>query len=174
MLDFNFDKCARCSKVYFRVASPVCSECQPEEEEDFRKIRDVLARLPGLNVEQLAEASDIGTDCVLRLTEDERILNVVSSDPVPCGRCGAPAISHIKRLCERCLITLENECVASMRALKEHISIESRDKMYTVHEAVEMKRANTTKKKEPVPVPLAKSSKRMAMQARLQRKYEGR
>ena len=173
MLDFNFDKCARCSKVYFRVASPVCSECQPEEEEDYRKIRDTLARLPGLNVEQLAEASGIGSECVLRMIEDERILNVVSSDPVPCGRCGAPAISHIKRLCERCLITLENECSASMRALKEQIIVESRDDMYTVHEAVEMKRAKTKKrtKKEPVPVPLAKS---MAMQARLQRKSEGR
>ena len=176
MADLSFDTCMRCNEVFFRVASSVCLKCQPDEEEDYRKIRDVLARAPGLNVEQLAEASGIGSDCVLRMIEDERIVNVVSSDPVPCGRCGAPAISQVKRLCEKCLVKLENECSASIRELKEQISIEKRDNMYTVHEAVEMKRAKEKKKKkkkkkEPVPVPLAKNSQRMAIQERSDRKY---
>jgi hypothetical protein len=174
MVDLNFDKCVRCKDVFFRVASPVCLKCQLTEEEDFKKIRDILANRLGLNVEQLAEAAEVGTDCVLRMLEDERIVNVVSSDPVPCGRCGEPAISHTKKLCQRCLITLENECSASMRALKEKIGDEYRDNLQTVHEAVERKRAKTgNKEKVTLPVP-EKTGKGMAIHLRLSRKYGGR
>jgi hypothetical protein len=174
MVDLNFDKCVRCNDVFFRVASPVCLKCQETEEEDFKKIRDVLATTSNLNVEQLAEAAEVGTDCVLRMLEDERIVNVVSSAAVPCGRCGEPAISHTKRLCQRCLIALENECSASMRALKEKIGDEYRDNLQTVHEAVERKREKTVSKvKEAAPAP-QKTGKGMAIHDRLTRKFGGR
>ena len=113
-------------------------------------------------------------DSELRMLEDECIVNVVSSDPVPCGRCGEPAISHTKKLCQRCLITLENECSASMRALKERIGDEYRDNLQTIHEAVERKREKTANKaNETSPAP-AKTGKGMAIQERLTRKYGGR
>ncbi len=116
---FQLEKCARCGKLFSRVSSSVCVACQAEEERDFAKIRKVLDRQTGLNPEQVAEEAQVSVECVLRMLDEGRIKNEDVGTPIKCGRCGAPAISASKRLCESCLVQLDYECAEAMREIRQ-------------------------------------------------------
>jgi len=82
----------------------VCTKCQDAEERDYDKVRHTLSEQPNLNAEQVAEATGVDIECVLRMVEEGLVANVALLDGrVKCGMCGAPAISASKKLCQACL-----------------------------------------------------------------------
>lgn len=96
--------CQRCEKMYSKNDdSKVCPKCKPSEEEDYEVIRDALQTNPNMTAEQLSDSTGVDFKCVVRLIDEGRIQNVGSGDTIKCGRCGAPAISLSKKLCEACL-----------------------------------------------------------------------
>lgn len=102
--------CNRCGKMYTKQAEEkVCPKCQPEEDQDFESIRDALQGNPAMTAEQLADATGVELECVLRCIESGRIQSVAAGGSVKCGRCGAPAISLSKKLCEKCLNELSQQ-----------------------------------------------------------------
>lgn len=110
-------KCARCTKLFPKKASAVCPTCAPDEEADYERIRQSLEETPNQTPEQLAEKTEVNLDCVLRLIDDGRI----TAAPVAkmrCGRCGAPAISMSKKLCEGCLQKLNSEVASAQSSIK--------------------------------------------------------
>jgi len=102
------DKCARCNKLFDRTAGNICPQCLPEEEADYEKVRKLLEENPNLSAENLVELTDIELSVIMRLLENGRIATAPSEN-VKCGRCGAPAISMSKKLCERCLNELNTQ-----------------------------------------------------------------
>lgn len=103
-------ECPRCGKLYSKVSHQgVCPRCTPGEDADFDKLRDTLQNDPNLTADQLADATGIDIGVVRRCIESGRIQNVDSAGRVRCGRCGAPAISLSKKLCEACLNRLSQE-----------------------------------------------------------------
>lgn len=164
----QLDTCKRCGKLYTRVHTPICSLCIGEEEADYDRIRNTLAREPGLTVEKVAEKAEVDHGCVVRMLDAGRLENTAVRDYVPCGRCGAPAISKSKRLCEKCLIELDQECAQTMRELREKKPGESVHRDLSVHETVELKRGVA----EP-PKP-ARTRQRMVIQEQRERKGKGR
>lgn len=106
-------KCVRCEKLYNKIKSPVCPACMPDEDKDFDLVRETLSNNPNLNAEQVAELSGVNIECVLRMIQDGLISSIKSGTDVKCGRCGAPAISITKRLCQSCLDKLEKEVAKS-------------------------------------------------------------
>ncbi len=156
----SLDKCKRCGRLFNRVQTPICVACMPKEEADYDRIRGVLNETPGLSVEQVASAAEVEKSCVLRMIDAGRLANSAVSDSVPCGRCGAPAISVTKRLCEKCLTELDRECAENMRGLRE--KMRGGEAVPTVHEVVEAKRQVSTTDIEP-----GRARQRMAIQAKL-------
>jgi hypothetical protein len=117
-------QCARCNDVFTRVRSAVCPACQDAEDADFLKIRDVVDRFPNLNAEQAAERAEVTVDCVLRMLDEGLITNAGVGSLAKCGRCGAPAISAAKRLCQACLLKLDadfSKAVAASRLNKRRL-----------------------------------------------------
>jgi len=78
----------------------------------------VLEKAPGLNAEELAEKSGVSFECVLRMLEQGRISSPTLSEPIKCGRCGAPAISLTKKLCASCLQKLNQQMVDAKRSIQ--------------------------------------------------------
>lgn len=111
-------KCVRCDKMFNKLSSPVCVDCQKEEDADFERIRDVLAENPDLNAEGVAELSGVDMECVLRMLDQGLISNISLGEAVKCGRCGAPAISVTKRLCQSCLEKLNREMANAQKSIK--------------------------------------------------------
>jgi ribosomal protein L37E len=110
--------CPRCDKLFDKERSAVCTRCQDAEDEDFDKIRAVLDRNPNLNAEQVAEQGQVSIDCVMRMIEEGLIANANLAEQIKCGRCGAPAISLSKRLCQACLGELNTEMAQAQRKIK--------------------------------------------------------
>ncbi len=117
-MGFDFAKCARCGAVFTKVKSAVCLKCQPDEEADYRRIRDALAEHPDPTVESLAETAGVAVTCVRRMLAEGLIENTAVSEPAVCGRCGGRAISTRKRLCEDCLKKLNMEVGQALNTMR--------------------------------------------------------
>lgn len=151
-LSMNVNKCVRCGRLFAKIESPVCLGCSPAEEEDFIKIRAVLQRVPGLNAEQLAQEAEVDLACVLRMIDQGLVSQISMGGLVQCGRCGAPAISMSKRLCESCLTELDRECAEAMRELRDRIATTPPPDIHEVRRVVDEKRrvaaaVNSTKRR---------------------------
>jgi predicted amidophosphoribosyltransferase len=109
--------CPRCEKLFERQDAEVCPACRPDEEADSEKVRDLVEAQPGLSAEAVSEETGVGVDVVLRLIDQGRIANVAVSGEVVCGRCGAPAISTAKRLCQKCLSEMNIELAKAKTGL---------------------------------------------------------
>jgi NMD protein affecting ribosome stability and mRNA decay len=104
--------------LFNKEGIPVCPACQPDEEADFEAVRTSLQETPNQTAEQVAELTGVDEECVLRLLSAGRIANVTPSKAVTCGRCGAPAISFTKRLCEKCLAEMNVELAAAQSKIQ--------------------------------------------------------
>ena len=110
--------CPRCKKLFNKSVLPVCTACEKDEEGDFEKIRLSLQETPNQTAEEVAEATGVQQDCVLRLLSEGRIANVAPTETIKCGRCGAPAISFTKRLCEKCLHDMNVQLAAAQSKIQ--------------------------------------------------------
>lgn len=110
-------KCARCGKMFDKQSSVVCLKCQPDEDADYDKIRRVLDETPNLSSEQVSATAGVALAVVLRML-DEGFLTSTLSGQVKCGRCGAPAISASKKLCQACLEKLNAQVAAAQSKIK--------------------------------------------------------
>lgn len=107
-------KCERCDDLFDKYQNAVCPACMPEEEEEFDSIRDCLRENPDMSADGLAELAGVELKVVKRMLDQGLISSTVAVGEVKCGRCGAPAISHTKKLCHSCLEDL-NRGVAKQR-----------------------------------------------------------
>ena len=110
--------CPRCKKIFEKTRTIVCVKCQEAENADYDKIRAVLERDPSLNAEETAEEAGVTVQCVTRMLQEGLIANVSLSESVKCGRCGAPAISLNKKLCQACLEKLNAEVASAQSKIK--------------------------------------------------------
>ena len=136
----ELEVCKRCGRLFRRVQLPVCLACVTDEEKDYERIRATLGRKPGLTIEEVAGEAGVEVACVSRMLDAGQLENIAVRDFVPCGRCGAPAISASKRLCERCLTELDQKCAENIRELRTKLLSGGSSEMLNVHETVEVKR----------------------------------
>ncbi|GMV92695.1 MAG: hypothetical protein KJ060_05815 [Candidatus Hydrogenedentes bacterium] len=110
--------CQRCKKLFEKVRSSICPNCEDLEEDDYEKIRQALVEHPNSTAEQLSDETGVSIECVLRLLAQGRIETSAANKGVKCGRCGAPAISVSKKLCEACLQKLNAELAQQQGKIK--------------------------------------------------------
>ncbi|MDX9971713.1 MAG: hypothetical protein RBU21_01855 [FCB group bacterium] len=110
--------CPRCKKLFNKAVTIVCPACEKDEEGDFEKIRLSLQETPNQTAEEVSEATGVNQECVLRLLSEGRIANITPSEIIQCGRCGAPAISLAKRLCEKCLHDMNMQLAAAQSKIQ--------------------------------------------------------
>ena len=173
-MDYTLAKCARCSKLFNKIVSEVCNACQPEEDTDFNRIHEVICRAHGLSAQEVAEEAGVTLECVYRMLREGRIDNVADGENVKCGRCGAPAISLAKKLCHRCLMTLDREWAQAILEMRQRMLAKQQSDMNDVQEAVENKRAAKRKRIASALVPpmasRQASGRGMAIRDRIDRK----
>lgn len=103
-------RCERCGKMYNkRGDQSVCTQCHSDEESDYERIRDALEEQPNLTAEQVSDSTGVDVGCVLRCIESGRVQAITENVEVRCDRCGSPAISLSKKLCEKCLNELSQQ-----------------------------------------------------------------
>lgn len=115
-------KCARCKELFARENGPVCPQCWAQEEAEYGRIREIMEFRQGLTVPEVAVAAQVSLDVVTRMLDAGHLVHHAEGEAPHCGRCGAPAISHSKRLCQACLIRLDQDCAEAMRELRARMS----------------------------------------------------
>ncbi len=135
-------KCPRCEKLFDKVSNSICPSCIGDEEKDFELIRSTIEENPDINSQGVAELTGIDVKCVLRMMDSGQISVSAPGEleKVVCGRCGAPAISATKRLCEPCLTKLEKEVIQTQTKIslneKKKVEVDS----YNVRDSLQGKR----------------------------------
>lgn len=111
-------KCPRCSAFFDKKGKPVCIKCVPDEDADYETVRVYIASHPDETADQVAEGTGVDRHCVLRMLDQGIIQNSALITNIQCGRCGAPAISLTKRLCEKCLANLNAKLAKETSQIK--------------------------------------------------------
>ncbi len=113
-------KCPRCKKMFNKSGSLVCPKCQPQEDEDADNVRQAVEEHPNLSAEGVSELTGVDVQVVMRMIDSGAIASTITLDglDIKCGRCGAPAISASKKLCQGCLEKLNAEVAVAQRSVK--------------------------------------------------------
>lgn len=135
-------RCPRCNKLFNKpenAKNAVCELCSEEEQSDYERVREVLDQYGNLSAIEISEKANIPLEVILRMCNQGWLETSEPSETIYCGRCGAPAISKTKRLCEACLIELQRECLKAMRDLKMSLKEKAMRTKMDVKAAVEEK-----------------------------------
>ena len=127
-------QCPRCKGVFNKISALVCPKCQAPEEEDYERIRELMADHEERTVQELAEAADTDRGTVMRMLE-LGLISDIRDETFKCGRCGAPAISAARKLCQGCLSELDRK----VSQVKNELLI-PKTPADSVHSSVEAKR----------------------------------
>lgn len=139
-------KCARCSTTFVKFKAPVCENCVDDEEADFTRISDALVENPDQNAEVIAQLANVSTACVLRMLDRGLIATEQIAPDVKCGRCGKPAISLAKKLCQSCLIKLDQNFMSEISHAKRAQT--DFDPTSSVHDIIDTKRKSIANPKK--------------------------
>jgi uncharacterized Zn finger protein (UPF0148 family) len=134
--------CPRCGKIWNRMpGATVCSGCEEQEFLDRDRVRDCLNVNPGLNAELVSEKTGVDVKAILRMLEEGLIAREADLGKAVCGKCGAPAISHKKRLCERCLHKLNSQVMETRKHIEEELATrEEEPPAVSTHQMLQKKR----------------------------------
>jgi len=111
-------KCPRCEELFDKISTQVCLKCLEDEDRDIDTVREAVQNNPDMNAEAVAELTGVSVSCVLRMMDTGTITSVNLGESIDCGRCGAPAISATKRLCQVCLEALNSEMSSAQKQIK--------------------------------------------------------
>lgn len=110
--------CEKCKRLFQKVRKNICPACETQEEEQYEVVRKFLADNPGRNAQEVSEETKVPIETVLRFIEEGRVEAQGAATGVKCGKCGAPAISPTKRLCQRCLEKLNAQLAQQQSRIK--------------------------------------------------------
>lgn len=138
-------RCPRCDKLFEKSAFPVCLKCVPVEEADYEIIRDCLKDNPEVNTEAISKITGVPVACIMRMLEQGLIVNETTVGVAKCGRCGAPAISATKKLCNGCLEEMNREVAKQRHLAQAHRRKDVKvGEFTTVRESMDSKRSQTS------------------------------
>jgi ribosomal protein L37E len=141
-------RCRRCNEAYIKVSFSVCDNCLDDEDADYQRISDTLAENPNKNVETVAYLADVTPSCVLRMLDRGLIANEQVDNDVRCGKCGEPALSVAQKLCQSCLIKLDQKFFSEINEAKRTQDAQNQDQ--SVHDTIDRKRQSIQKKERPI------------------------
>ena len=110
--------CHKCKKLFQKVRKSICPACEAAEEDYYETVRKFLSDNPGKNAEEVSKEANVPIDTVLRFIEEGRVEAQGVASNIMCGKCGKPAISPTKRLCQNCLEKLNAQLAQQQSRVK--------------------------------------------------------
>lgn len=148
-------KCPRCEKLFNKsdyLQYPVCNACIDDEQKDYEKIRKILEENGNISAIEISEKSGIPLEVILRMCDQGWFETQEQGEFIYCGRCGGPAISRSKRLCESCLTQLQRECLKAINELRQVLREKAMRNKLDVLQAVEEKQKSIKEKRTQIQV----------------------
>ena len=69
----NMVNCIKCGKVFQKMSTPLCPECEKLDEKIFEKIKDYLSEHPESSLAEVAKATEVSTKKIMRYLKEGRL-----------------------------------------------------------------------------------------------------
>lgn len=137
----DFKYCKNCGTLFTSYGSKICPECMDKEEDEFRIVRDYIWDNPGGNMKQVAEATEVDLEKIMKWLREERLILKMEEggeafdSGLKCMGCGKNISSG--KYCENCKGNLSRDLQKEAAAGKAKLESskpaegESRDRMFT-------------------------------------------
>ena len=84
----NVINCPRCHRVFTKVYSPVCPQCEREDEEQFQKLRKYVEENPLANINDISDATEVSPKRILQYLREGRLISLGLEGELRCVQCG--------------------------------------------------------------------------------------
>lgn len=93
--------CPRCGKIFYYTKSPICPDCEKEEEKQFELVKDYLAENPKSKISEITENTGVSIKLINKFLRDGRLeVTEGISDMLKCLGCGKSIKTG--RYCDKC------------------------------------------------------------------------
>jgi len=110
--------CRKCKKLFAKIRSPICTDCEREEEQLFLVVQDYLRDNPKATIGEVAEATGATAKKILGYLRDGRL--EAATGELSCRNCGEKITGG--HFCDECTERVNREMdnmVASMKAISK-------------------------------------------------------
>lgn len=120
--------CPECGKVFTYIRTNLCPNCQQKDEEQYKFVRNFIARNPGTDIKTVSEQTGVDEEKIIRYLREGRIANAStgSSVKIECELCGK-LISQ-GRYCDICAEKLTSGLKRSINEENKKVREEDRKK----------------------------------------------
>ncbi|MFY9174106.1 MAG: MerR family transcriptional regulator [Peptococcia bacterium] len=127
--------CPECGKIFTYIRTNLCPACVRKDEEQFRIVRNFIARNPGVDIVTVSEETGVSEDKIIKYIKDGRIINNSPNTKisVECEVCGTliPQGRYCKPCQERLTSGLKRTIERENLKLKEEEERKRGLRMYT-------------------------------------------
>lgn len=98
----GLESCEICGLLFQKVRSSICPRCVEKLEEDMKKVRRFLRVNPNKTVEEIAEATEVEEEIIIRFIQEGNIQVAKPPESVKrnCVGCGVPIMNGER--CPKC------------------------------------------------------------------------
>jgi predicted amidophosphoribosyltransferase len=94
--------CPRCGSLFQRMALDICPDCVKKREEDFTKVKKLLADEPTADLPRISEVTELDEERILEFVHLGWLLPGAPGLKPTCRLCGEPAAyGELCGLCRR-------------------------------------------------------------------------
>lgn len=100
--------CPRCGKLFNKILSPVCPQCEKLEEEQFQELRKYIEEYPMATITEVADETGVPTKRILRYIREGRLIVPEGmTGELRCVSCGKPIDEG--SFCESCAVKMAKD-----------------------------------------------------------------
>ncbi|MCL1988335.1 MAG: hypothetical protein FWG64_10260 [Firmicutes bacterium] len=110
--------CPRCKRLFHKVVSPLCPDCEKKEEEEFQELRRFVEEEEYTTMKDIAEFTGMPLKRILKYVREGRLqVRKGLDDALKCIQCGQPIDKG--NFCKNCGDKILEEFPDSTAALKK-------------------------------------------------------
>lgn len=117
--------CPKCGKLFSKLSSPICEQCQKDEEDLFQVVRKYVDEHPNCLLKEVTNETGVSVKKIMKYLRDGRLeVSTGMRGILKCEKCGKP-ISR-GHYCDSCVIEL-NQIVVDIFEDSKKVKMHTRN-----------------------------------------------
>lgn len=112
-MSLGLTNCRKCGKLFHRISSPICPDCEKALEEKYQEVRQYIKEHEQTSIGEVSEEMDVSVEQIKKWVREERLyFKDPSSAGIECLKCGVPITKG--KYCSQCADQMANQFEASI------------------------------------------------------------
>ncbi len=127
--------CLKCRKIFNKIKSPICPECQKKEEELFDAVRLFIKENPNTSMEEVIEETGVTKKKIIKWIKEKKLdLVLTGENAIRCSKCGVVISSG--NICEKC----SKSFIDTVNSLQSKVVVEKEKRLSHAMETAKRRR----------------------------------